>query len=112
VARALGKDALDDGSRDHGADLDRTAAAHGVQVGRGDYRDRAHRADGTKLAAGSWDGYPGGDAPGFSFETLEWIRSHEIAAIASDTWGCEVRPNESEPGSTSPGTGSRSRSWA
>ena len=55
-----------------------------------------------KLKAGSWDGYPGGDAPGFSFETLEWIHSKQIAAIASDTWGCEVRPNESEAGINQP----------
>jgi hypothetical protein len=56
----------------------------------------------AKLAAGSWDGYPGGDAPGFSFETLEWIQRTQLAALASDTWGCEVRPNESEPGINQP----------
>ena len=32
---------------------------------------------------GSWDGYPGGDAPGFAFETLEWIKRTELAALAS-----------------------------
>jgi hypothetical protein len=68
LARVAGKDALEDGYAITSADLDRTA----------------------------WDGYPGGDAPGFSFETLDWIHRNEIAAIASDTWGCEVRPNESE----------------
>jgi kynurenine formamidase len=52
--------------------------------------------------AGSWDGYPGGDAPGFAFETLEWIKKVELAALASDTWGCEVRPNESEDGINQP----------
>jgi hypothetical protein len=55
-----------------------------------------------KLEAGSWDGYPGGDAPGFSFETLDWVHRNEIAALASDTWGCEVRPNETEPGINQP----------
>ena len=35
-------------------------------------------------------------------ETLEWIQQSEIAAIASDTWGCEVRPNETEPGINQP----------
>src|SRR5437762_3590014 len=49
-----------------------------------------------------WDGYPGGDAPGFSFETLDWIHRRQIAAIAADTWGCEVRPNETEPGINQP----------
>jgi kynurenine formamidase len=102
VARAIGKDALDDGYAITSADLDKTAAAHGVQVRRGDYVIVRTGQMETKLAAGSWDGYPGGDAPGFSFETLEWIRSREIAAIASDTWGCEVRPNESEPGINQP----------
>src|SRR6187455_2774596 len=37
VARALGKEALEDGYAITGADLDRTAEAHGVRVGRGDY---------------------------------------------------------------------------
>ena len=55
-----------------------------------------------KIKAGSWDGYPGGDAPGFAFETLEWIKRTELAALASDTWGCEVRPNESEAGINQP----------
>jgi len=62
----------------------------------------------AKLAAGSWDGYPGGDAPGFSFETLDWIHRRQIAAIAADTWGCEVRRTRPSRASTSPGTGSRS----
>src|SRR5205814_10683961 len=34
--------------------------------------------------------------------SLEWIHRNEIAALASDTWGCEVRPNESEPGINQP----------
>ena len=46
------------------------------------------------LSAGNWEGYAGGDAPGLRFETAEWIRSTDIAAICADTWGCEVRPNE------------------
>lgn len=41
-----------------------------------------------------WGSYAGGDAPGFSFESLDWIHDREIAAGATDTWGFEVRPNE------------------
>lgn len=41
-----------------------------------------------------WGAYAGGDAPGLSFFTLDWLQRTEIAAIASDTWGVEVRPNE------------------
>jgi kynurenine formamidase len=102
VARALGKDALEDGYAITGEDLDRTAASCGVKVKRGDFVVVRTGQMEAKLKAGSWDGYPGGDAPGFSFETLEWIHRNEIAALASDTWGCEVRPNQSEPGINQP----------
>ena len=50
----------------------------------------------SRLASGKWSGYAGGDAPGLRFETNEWIHDKEISAICADTWGCEVRPNESE----------------
>jgi kynurenine formamidase len=102
VARALGKDALENGYAVTSADLEQTRRAQGVSVKRGDYVIVRTGQMERCLAAKSWDGYPGGDAPGFSFETLEWIHSKEIAAIASDTWGCEVRPNETEAGINQP----------
>jgi len=102
VARALGKDALEDGYAVTSADLEQTRKAQGVSVKRGDYVIVRTGQMERCLAAKSWDGYPGGDAPGFSFETLEWIHSTEIAAIASDSWGCEVRPNETEAGINQP----------
>ena len=37
---------------------------------------------------------PGGAAPGLSFTTADWLHGTEIAGIATDTWGFEVRPNE------------------
>lgn len=49
---------------------------------------------GACLREGEWGGYAGGDAPGLAFETADWIHVKEIAAICTDTWGCEVRPNE------------------
>ena len=45
---------------------------------------------------GEWGGYAGGDAPGVKFENCYWCHEHEIAAICTDTWGCEVRPNETK----------------
>ena len=102
VPRVMGKEVLDDGYAITGADLDRTARAQGVTVKRGDYVIVRTGQMEAKLAAGNWDGYPGGDAPGLSFDTIEWIRKNEIAAIATDTWGNEVRPNESEPGINQP----------
>ncbi len=102
VPRALGKDALDDGYAITSADLETTCKAQGVSIKRGDYVIVRTGQMERCLAAKSWDGYPGGDAPGFSFETLEWIHRTQIAAIASDTWGCEVRPNETEAGINQP----------
>jgi len=102
VARAFGTNALEDGYAITSEDLDRTARAQQVEIRRGDFVIVRTGQMETKLAAGSWDGYPGGDAPGFSFETLDWIYRSQIAAIASDTWGCEVRPNETEPGIKQP----------
>jgi kynurenine formamidase len=102
VARALGKKWLDDGYGITVADLDMTAKKQNVAVKRGDFVVVRTGQMEAKLEAGSWDGYPGGDAPGFSFETLVWIKRTELAALASDTWGCEVRPNESEAGINQP----------
>jgi kynurenine formamidase len=41
-----------------------------------------------------WNGYAGGPSAGLSFTTAGWLHRTEIAAIATDTWGFEVRPNE------------------
>jgi kynurenine formamidase len=41
-----------------------------------------------------WGSFAGGDAPGLSFDTAGWLHRNELAAIATDTWGFEVRPNE------------------
>jgi kynurenine formamidase len=49
-----------------------------------------------RLDCGEWGGYAGGDAPGLAFDTAQWIYDHEIAAICTDTWGCEVRPNQTK----------------
>jgi kynurenine formamidase len=93
VARFKGVESLDDGYGITCADLDDTAKKQGVTMKRGDYVIVRTGMMERCQKAGSWDGYPGGDAPGFAFETLDWIKRTELAALASDTWGCEVRPN-------------------
>jgi kynurenine formamidase len=102
VPRALGMDVLPDGHAITTEELDLTAKKQKVEFKRGDYIIVRTGQMEAKLKAGSWDGYPGGDAPGFSFETLGWIQRTQLAALASDTWGCEVRPNETEPGINQP----------
>jgi kynurenine formamidase len=44
--------------------------------------------------ARNWDGYSSGPAPGLSFGTLGWLHATQIAALATDTLGVEVRPPE------------------
>ncbi len=102
LPKVMGKEVLDDGYAITNADLDKATAAHGTKVKRGDYVIVRTGQMEAKLKSGSWDGYPGGDAPGLSFETIDWIQRNQIAAIATDTWGNEVRPNESEPGINQP----------
>jgi kynurenine formamidase len=67
-------------------------------VGRGDIvvvrTGQLTRARRGVAAGEGWGGYAGGPAPGLSFTTADWLHRTEIAAIATDTWGFEVRPNE------------------
>jgi kynurenine formamidase len=96
VARYAARDCLEDGTAITIEDLDATARAQGVEVRRGDFLIVRTGQMEARLAAGDWGGYAGGDAPGLAFETCEWIYRKEIAAICTDTWGCEVRPNETD----------------
>ncbi|MDX3312471.1 cyclase family protein [Streptomyces sp. ME08-AFT2] len=101
VGRAIGAEGeLPDGFAITAEHLEATIAAQGetARVGRGDLLlvrtgqlTRARRG----IAAGDgWGDYAGGPAPGLSFATADWLHSSEIAGIATDTWGFEVRPNE------------------
>src|SRR5215831_18923374 len=79
------------------ADLDGTAHAQRVEVRRADFVIVRTGQMEDRLRKGEWGGYAGGPAPGLAFETLDWIHGRQIAGICSDTWGIEVRPNDTEP---------------
>ena len=87
--------------------LERTIAAQGVRLGRGDMVCVRTGHNGRTRRQG-WGTYAGGPAPGLSFTTAEWLHSTEIAALATDTWGFDVRPNEFDV-TSSPCTRSPSR---
>ncbi|MFI9583751.1 cyclase family protein [Streptomyces sp. NPDC052236] len=99
VARVIGDDdgepELPDGFAISAEHLTATAEDHGVSVGRGDIVlvRTGHLA---RTRRDGWGDYAGGPAPGLSFTTADWLHGSEIAAIATDTWGFEVRPNEFE----------------
>jgi kynurenine formamidase len=86
---------LEDGYAITAADLDATIAAQGAS-------SRVRRGDIVLVRTGryararreGWNGYAGGPAAGLSLTTAGWLHRAEIAGIATDTWGFEVRPNE------------------
>lgn len=102
IARFKGVESLDDGYAISESDLLGCIEAQGEtsQVGTGDIVLLRTGQLGRARQA-RWGSYAGGDAPGLSFWTLDWLYRTQIAAIASDTWGVEVRPNEF-PGSFQP----------
>lgn len=92
IARYLGVDSLGPGFA-IGADLlDATAAAQDVEVRSGDAL--LIRTGLLEARRTQWGDYAGGSAPGLSLHTAPWLYEHEVAAVATDTWGVEVRPNE------------------
>jgi kynurenine formamidase len=94
IARHKGVDYLDDGYGISNDDLSLCAKAQNVEIRRGDFVIVRTGQMERCLKEGKWGGYAGGDAPGVRFENCYWCQEREIAAICSDTWGVEVRPNE------------------
>jgi kynurenine formamidase len=77
------------------ADFEACIAAQGAtsRVGRGDIV-LVRTGQYTRTRREGWGEYAGGAAPGLSLTCAGWLYETEIAAIATDTWGFEVRPNE------------------
>jgi kynurenine formamidase len=100
VGRALGpplgtEDELPDGFAITTEHLEQTINVQGTssRVGCGDLvLVRTGRL--TRARREGWGDYAGGDSPGLSFTTADWLHGTEIAGVATDTWGFEVRPNE------------------
>ena len=96
VGRVVGTDGeLPDGFAITTEHVERTIAAQGASaaVGRGDIV-LVRTGQLARARREGWGDYAGGAAPGLSFTTADWLHGSEIAAIATDTWGFEVRPNE------------------
>jgi kynurenine formamidase len=94
IARYRGRPWLEPGEQIHVEDLDECARSQGVSVGRGDIVLIRTGQMAQCRDAGSWGAYAGGPAPGLALDTAPWIFDHELAAVATDTWGLEVLPNQ------------------
>ncbi len=87
---------LEPGDHIHADELDACARAQGVTLGRGDLALIRTGQIGQCRAAGTWGAYAGGPAPGLALDAAPWIFERELAAVATDTWGMEVLPNQTE----------------
>jgi kynurenine formamidase len=96
VARSQGRPWLEPGDQIHAADLEACERAQDVTVGRGDIVLIRTGQMAQCRDAGAWGSYAGGAAPGLALDTAPWIFDRELAAVATDTWGAEVQPNETE----------------
>jgi kynurenine formamidase len=94
IARFKGVEYLEDGYGISNDELDACAKAQGVEIKEADFVIIRTGQMERCLKAGNWGAYAGGDAPGVKFENCYWSHEKKIAAICSDTWGVEVRPNE------------------
>ncbi|MTD55624.1 cyclase family protein [Amycolatopsis pithecellobii] len=87
-----GVDALEPGDAIEAAEIAEFLADHDLTVQPGDAL--LVRTGFMAARRGNWGDYAGGAAPGLSLHLAPWLHSHDIAAVATDTWGVEVRPNQ------------------
>jgi len=98
-AARLGKEVPETATRSR-APTRQDAEMQGLKTKRGDFVIVRTGQMEAKLRGRQLGRLSGGDAPGFAFETLEWIRRTELAALASDTWGCRcgrTKPRPAQP---------------
>ena len=90
----FGVDHLAPGHAIQPEDLDGACTKQKVTVGSGDVVLIRTGDMKARREQPGWAGYSAGDAPGLSLTTAPWFFEREVAALATDTWGAEVRPNE------------------
>lgn len=93
IPRHLGLPWLPDGFGISADLMESCAAAQGVDIGTGDFL-LVRTGQMERCLVEGWGTFAGGDAPGLKFDTADWLRMRDLAAVATDTWGVEVRPNE------------------
>jgi len=94
LPRTTGQPWLEDGTRILPEHLDACAERQGVAIEPGDVLLVRTGMMTRCLEQKSWKGYCGGPAPGLSVHCARWLFERELAAVATDTWGVEVIPNE------------------
>jgi kynurenine formamidase len=96
IPRFRGVEWLEPGEGIDDAELAACAEHQGVEVRRGDILLVRTGHITLCRSRGDWGTYSAGDAPGLSLAAAHFLCGREVAGIATDTWGMEVRPNELE----------------
>jgi kynurenine formamidase len=96
LPRASGREWLEPGEAVDAETLDAAVAFAGVAIGAGDFVLIRTGQLAQVRARGSWGDYAGGSAPGLSVTSAAWFAEREVAGYATDTWGTEVLPNETQ----------------
>ena len=94
IPRHRGVDWLEAGQSIDDLELAQCAQLQGVEVRSGDIVLIRTGQIAQVRALGSWGEYDSGPAPGLGVAAAHWFASNEIAALATDTWGAEVLPND------------------
>lgn len=94
IPRAKGLPYLEPGYAITRSDLEQAADSVGVRIGTGDFVLVRTGHIALTRHRGDWGDYAGGNAPGLGLDSVSWVYDHEVAGVATDTWGMEVRPNE------------------
>ena len=95
IPRSKGVDWLDISYAVTPDDLDRCLSHQGTRVESGDFVLVRTGHQTLCESTGNWEDYARSlAAPGLSFTTIPWLHANEVAALATDTVGAEVRPSE------------------
>lgn len=93
IARHKGKKALATSEPIHAEDLEACAQKQGVEVREGDFV-LVRTGQLQERRENGWGDFAGGPAPGLAISAADFLCPRRVAAIATDTWGIEVLPNE------------------
>jgi kynurenine formamidase len=96
IPRHRGVNWLQPGEGISGDMLAACVKSEGLAPKRGDIILIRTGAMAMRRSTGEWGTYAGGDAPGLDLSAAEWLCDNEVAGVATDTWGMEVRPNETD----------------
>ena len=94
MPRHLGTSWLGAGHAISSADLDECAAKQSVEIRSGDIVLVRTGQIAQVRSEKRWGEYDSGPAPGLGVDAAHWFVRNEIAALATDTWGMEVQPND------------------